>query len=195
MTMRTEVQLNGHRVGSARTRFTNHSAAVYRRLRGERDLAEARRRALPPPPAVRPVTVGHHHGGDVVLADGGRPNRWQLRADLDHPVLFDHPVDHAPGMLLMEAVRQAAHAVSPGTDCMVTGMSVSFDGWVELDAPAWISVTPSRGDTLWAFIEQEEGTRLTAEVTVESVPRRAEWHPMAAACRARCLSTRLWPQR
>ncbi|MFE5829084.1 ScbA/BarX family gamma-butyrolactone biosynthesis protein [Streptomyces sp. NPDC056488] len=177
MTMHAEVRLNGRHVGSARTRFTNHSSAVYRRLRGGHDLAGALRRALPPPPPLQPVTVGHRHRENVVLADTGRPGHWQLRADLDHAVLFDHPVDHAPGMLLLEAVRQAAHADSPGTDRMVTGMSVSFDGWVELDAPAWVSITPSRGNTLRAVVEQEQSTRLTAEVTVEPVPIRAGRHP------------------
>ncbi|MFG3408243.1 ScbA/BarX family gamma-butyrolactone biosynthesis protein [Streptomyces sp. NPDC048142] len=176
MTMHAEVLLNGHRVGSAKTRFTNHSPAVYRRLRGERDLAETRRRALPPLPPLPPATVGHHHHENVVLADTGRADRWRLRADLDHPVLFDHPVDHAPGMLLLEAVRQAAHMNSPTANRMVTGMAVSFDGWVELDAPAWVSVTPARGDTLRAVIEQEHGTCLAADVTVEAVPPRTAEH-------------------
>ncbi|MFS0691453.1 ScbA/BarX family gamma-butyrolactone biosynthesis protein [Streptomyces nitrosporeus] len=177
MTMHAEVRLNGRRVGGARTRFTNHSPAVYRRLRGERDLTEARRRALPPLPPLPPATVGRHHHENVVLADSGRADRWQLRADLDHTVLFDHPVDHAPGMLLLEAVRQAAHLNSFTANCMVTGMSVSFEGWVELDVPAWISVAPVGGNVLRAVIEQEHGTCLTAEVVVESVPPRTAGHP------------------
>lgn len=177
MTMHAEVRLNGSHVGSAKTRFTNHSAAVYRRLRGERDLAETRRRALSPLAPLPPVTVGHHRYENVVLAGTGHADRWRLRADLDHPVLFDHPADHAPGMLLLEAVRQAAHANSPTANCMVTGMSVSFERWVELDAPAWVSVTPARDNALRAVIEQEHATCLTAEVAVESVPHRKTEHP------------------
>ncbi|MFF5454408.1 ScbA/BarX family gamma-butyrolactone biosynthesis protein [Streptomyces sp. NPDC012950] len=177
MTMHTEVRLNGCHVGRARTRFTNHSPAVYSRLRSGHGLAEALHRALPPPPPLRPVTVGHHHPENVVLAETGRPGRWQLRVDLDHAVLFDHPVDHVPGMFLLEAVRQAARADSSDADRTVTGMSVSFDGWVELDAPAWISVRRLRAGTLSAVVEQGQSTRLTAEVAVESVPIRAERHP------------------
>ncbi|WP_260845011.1 AfsA-related hotdog domain-containing protein [Streptomyces sp. SLBN-31] len=47
---------------------------------------------------------------DVVLSPLGQPHRWQLRVDTRHPVLFDHIVDHVPGMLLIEAARQAATA-------------------------------------------------------------------------------------
>ncbi|NHC16617.1 ScbA/BarX family gamma-butyrolactone biosynthesis protein, partial [Motilibacter deserti] len=54
---------------------------------------------------------------DVVLAgpEGGTPaadgsSSFALRVDVTHPVLFDHPLDHVPGMLQIEAVRQAAYA-------------------------------------------------------------------------------------
>ncbi|MER8236967.1 ScbA/BarX family gamma-butyrolactone biosynthesis protein [Streptomyces sp. NPDC094049] len=170
MTMHADVRLNGRRVGSASTRFTNHSPAVYRRLRGEHDLAEVRRRALSPLPPLPPASVGHWRSENVVLAGTGRADRWQLRVDLDHTVLFDHPVDHAPGMLLLEALRQAAQVASPASNTMVTGMSVSFEGWVELDTPAWVSVTPLRHGVLKAVIEQDHGTCLTAEVTIGTVP-------------------------
>ncbi|MEU1127660.1 ScbA/BarX family gamma-butyrolactone biosynthesis protein [Streptomyces sp. NPDC005899] len=191
MTMHLEVRLNGRHAGSARTRFTNHSPAVYRRLRGQRDLAETYRRALPPQPPLPPATVGHHRDENVVLAGTGRADRWQLRADLGHPVLFDHLVDHAPGMLLLEAVRQAAHVYSPVADCVVTGMSVSFEGWVELDAPAWVSVTPTYGDALRAVIEQEGGTCLAAEVAVGSVPAPTAEHPAVRDGADLQLSSRL----
>ncbi|BFV55060.1 hypothetical protein KCMC57_up01640 [Kitasatospora sp. CMC57] len=55
---------------------------------------------------------------------------------LDHPVLFDHPVDHAPDMLLLEATRQAARATHPA---LPVAMDAAFFRWVELDAPCWIT--------------------------------------------------------
>ncbi|WP_079173685.1 ScbA/BarX family gamma-butyrolactone biosynthesis protein [Streptomyces monashensis] len=170
MTMHAAASLNGRHIGNASTRFTNHSSAVYMRLRGKQDLADIHRRAVPPPPAVPPATVGHCLTENVVLASTERSGRWQLRADLDHGVLFDHPVDHAPGMLLLEALRQAAHATSLTTTSMVTGMSVSFESWVELDAAAWISVEPVRRNVLRAVIEQEHGSALSGEITIEAVP-------------------------
>ncbi|MES9524850.1 ScbA/BarX family gamma-butyrolactone biosynthesis protein [Streptomyces capoamus] len=166
MVMHATAYLDGQRMGTATARFANRSPALYRRLRGPRhDLAAVRRTALPLPPALRPAAVGHCLPCNVVLAAGARPDRWQLRADLDHPVLFDHPVDHAPGMLLLEAVRQAAHAYRPAVTGMVTGMSVTFDRWVELDEPSWVSVTPLGGDDLRITVEQGQAVCLSAEVT------------------------------
>ncbi|MFF4060839.1 ScbA/BarX family gamma-butyrolactone biosynthesis protein [Streptomyces sp. NPDC001668] len=171
MTMHAAVRLNGRHIGVASTRFTSHSPAVYRRLRGQYDLGGGDRRALPLPPALPPAAVGHILRENVVLAEADA-DRWQLRVDQDHPVLFDHPVDHAPGMLLLEALRQAAHVVSPATGTTVTGMSVTFLGWVELDVPAWVCVAPLRRNALKAVIEQDGRTRLSGEVTLDTDPAR-----------------------
>lgn len=166
MVMHTTAYLDGQRMGTATARFANRSPALYQRLRGPRyDLAAVRRTTLPLPPALEPAAVGHCLPYNVVLAGSARADRWQLRADLDHPVLFDHPVDHAPGMLLLEAVRQAAHAHRPTETGMVTGMSVTFDRWVELDEPSWVSVTPLGAGGLKITIEQGEALCLNAEVT------------------------------
>ena len=193
MAMHAAVRLNGRHVGTASTRFTNHSPAVYRRLRGRNDLGGKPRRALPLPPALPPAAVGHVLRGNVVLAEAARTGRWQLRADQDHLVLFDHPVDHAPGMLLLEALRQAAHAVSPTTDSTVTGMSVSFQGWVELDAPAWDSVAPLRRNRLKAVIEQEDKTCLSGEVVIEADPARALERPSPMPSHVRTVDGHAMP--
>ncbi|WP_142212826.1 AfsA-related hotdog domain-containing protein [Streptomyces sp. SLBN-118] len=58
---------------------------------------------LPPPACLTPF--GRDRFEDVVLAATDRPDRWQLRVDTTHPILFDHLVDHAPGMLLLEPAR------------------------------------------------------------------------------------------
>ncbi|MCZ0971672.1 AfsA-related hotdog domain-containing protein [Streptomyces albulus] len=54
-----------------------------------------------------------------------------------HPVLFDHPVDHVPGMLMVEAARQAARAVAPHWSLPVA-LDCSFARYAELDAPCWV---------------------------------------------------------
>ncbi|MFI6341435.1 ScbA/BarX family gamma-butyrolactone biosynthesis protein [Streptomyces sp. NPDC050535] len=41
---------------------------------------------------------------------------WLLRLNTSHPTLFDHPQDHVPGMLLLEAARQATHATHHTND-------------------------------------------------------------------------------
>ncbi|WP_166028459.1 ScbA/BarX family gamma-butyrolactone biosynthesis protein [Streptomyces chilikensis] len=169
MSMEATAFLAGQRVGTASTRFTSHAPALYRRLRGQcLDPATVRRTALPLPPALSPTAVGHLLPQNVVLADAPeKSGRWQIRVDLDHPVLFDHPVDHAPGMLLMEAVRQAAHAMRPTPNTMVTAMSVSFTRWVALDQPCWVSVAPLSHNTLRATVEQAHNICVNAELTIE----------------------------
>lgn len=137
--MRYEVTVlrDGQPMGEAEAAFTCLSPAVYRRLRGGRPTT-----VDPPAPdtALPASTVGHTRPDHVVLAtaEGGRPGRWELRIDPAHPVFFDHPVDHVPGLLLLEAARQAAHAVTPGRHLLPVGSSGAFHHYTELDRPCWI---------------------------------------------------------
>ncbi|MEU6626155.1 ScbA/BarX family gamma-butyrolactone biosynthesis protein [Streptomyces litmocidini] len=112
------------------------SALAYRRIRGERMAALGR--PVPLLPAVAPHLVGRTHAKDVVLAAGTRDDRWQLRVNTAHPTLFRRPNDHVPGMLLLEAARQAATLTLGGGAYLPTVMDVSFSRYVELDSPCWI---------------------------------------------------------
>jgi hypothetical protein len=126
-----------------RTRFAIQDRTVYERLRGRyADITLANARALPPGPPAAAHTVGRTRAKDVVLSPTGTPHRWLLRVDTTHPILFDHPVDHAPGMLLLEASRQAAQAAAPPQSNLVVGMDTIFIRYVELDAPCHISARP-----------------------------------------------------
>lgn len=147
LTMDVEILRDGLHLGTAHTRFSSHAPSIYRRLRGDRytapsDLAGA----APVPvgasaPVVPPALVNREHAADVVLSPTARPDQWQLRVDQSHPILFDHPVDHAPGMLLLEAARQAAHAVQgPRADTVVpVRFESAFFRYVEFDAPCVIT--------------------------------------------------------
>ncbi|WP_268254571.1 AfsA-related hotdog domain-containing protein, partial [Streptomyces humidus] len=63
--------------------------------------------------------------------------------DFSHPVLFDHPADHVPGMLLLEAARQSAHAATHPRPGLPTSLDATFTQYVELDTPCWIDRTPT----------------------------------------------------
>ncbi|MEU7488957.1 ScbA/BarX family gamma-butyrolactone biosynthesis protein [Streptomyces sp. NPDC042319] len=130
---------DGRPLGRTECTFTCLTPAVYRRLRGPyADLDHALSRVLAPGEPLRPALVGRDREADVVLSPADGTGRWQLRTDITHPVLFDHPVDHVPGMLLVEAARQAAYAtVGPGR-WTATAMDCSFARYAELDAPTWI---------------------------------------------------------
>ncbi|MFD7433217.1 ScbA/BarX family gamma-butyrolactone biosynthesis protein [Streptomyces sp. NPDC059861] len=138
-----EVLLDGARVATARVAFTCVAASVYDRLRGGRTPATV---AVPaPPPGLPAQAVGRALPADVVLAPSEREDRWRLRIDTAHPVFFDHPLDHVPGMLLLESARQAVWAVTPGGGTPASFRSV-FHRYAELDEPVWIEVL-DRGGT------------------------------------------------
>ncbi|MDD9376890.1 ScbA/BarX family gamma-butyrolactone biosynthesis protein [Streptomyces sp. ZAF1911] len=142
MTMSVRASLGGITAAHVRTRFSNQAPAVYQRLRGPyADMATAHARALPPGTPIPPGLVGRERATDVVLSPTSTPGRWHLRSDLGHPALFDHPVDHAPGMLLLEAARQAALAVSP-RPATVVAMKTTFTRYAEFDTPCLVTATP-----------------------------------------------------
>ncbi|GAA0385725.1 ScbA/BarX family gamma-butyrolactone biosynthesis protein [Streptomyces luteireticuli] len=164
---------DGDLVAAADTRFGCIAPAVYRRVRGERaDVPRVFAAAPAPAAPLAPAMAGRDHARDVVLGPQDGPGRWQLRVDTGHPVLFDHPVDHVPGMLLMEAARQAAHAVDlPAEAALPTSMNVTFHRYVEFDAPCWIEArrqasTTSAPGTLRVDAVQDGVVAFTSEVTL-----------------------------
>ncbi|MFF0749081.1 ScbA/BarX family gamma-butyrolactone biosynthesis protein [Streptomyces sp. NPDC004267] len=172
-----DVVRHGRPLATAVSRFTIQAPAVYRRLRGDHGDPAAVR-PIPVPPAVDARHVGRTDAGDVVLSPADAPHRWQLRVDTDHPTLFDHPVDHAPGMLLLEAVRQAAHAVSERTPVSVIAMDVRFHRYAELDAPSWVEARRTGSDVvgrprLAVTCSQADGELFSCTVTLDEEPRGA----------------------
>lgn len=142
MAMHVELFAGGTALGTACSTFRNHAPAIYRRLRGERaDSAWSAAQAAPVLRPVPPQRVGRHHEKDVVIASGvpQLPDS-RLRIDTRHPVLFDHPLDHVPGMLLLEAARQAGNAVAGPLGAgpqhvIATTFDAVFTRYVEFDAP------------------------------------------------------------
>ncbi|UZJ33772.1 ScbA/BarX family gamma-butyrolactone biosynthesis protein [Streptomyces endophytica] len=169
------VRCDGAHLAHARLISSCHSPAVYRRLRGRySDLAFANSRRLPVPEPVGPRLVGRDHERDVVLSPTDHPDRWQLRVDTSHPVLFGHPVDHAPGMLMVEAARQAAQAVTPGVPTLPVALECSFERYAELDAPSWVwARTPepaTAGGARRVEVGVEQHGRPVAAARITGVP-------------------------
>ncbi|MCP3820228.1 hypothetical protein NLX86_19625 [Streptomyces sp. A3M-1-3] len=107
------------------------------RARAPRDLP-----TLPEP--VLAAVVGRLHEHDVVLGVVKRPaagagQTWQLRIDPSHPVLFDHPADHIPPMLLLEAARQAAQAVCAPYRVLPVEVRSAHHARAELDLPCFVT--------------------------------------------------------
>ncbi|MFD9903151.1 AfsA-related hotdog domain-containing protein [Streptomyces sp. NPDC059063] len=145
----------GVRLGEVRMDVGYVAAAAYRVLR-----RRGRTSALPSsgsqPPAARgaalePARAGRLNATDTLLLDavaGPSACFATLRVAADNPSLFDHPQDHVPGMVLVEAARQlAAFAVAewggPAPDRTVMArMRARFSAYAELDAP--VTMTAAR---------------------------------------------------
>ncbi|MGN2640869.1 ScbA/BarX family gamma-butyrolactone biosynthesis protein [Nocardia takedensis] len=93
-----------------------------------------------PGPRAETATVGRENPRNVVIGPpqpaGPRGARAALVADVTHPFLFDHPLDHIPGSLLIEAARQTATALTLPGPAKLVCVASTFDRFVELDFPA-----------------------------------------------------------
>ncbi|WP_449488266.1 ScbA/BarX family gamma-butyrolactone biosynthesis protein [Streptomyces purpurascens] len=66
---------------------------------------------------------------------------WDLRIDPGHPVLFDHPTHEIPGMVLLEAARQAVQAACAPYRVLPVELRSAFHSPLTLDLPCRISAT------------------------------------------------------
>lgn len=145
--------LVAHGAGS----FSSVPRGVYDRLRANRKpwagaafTMDGCRSPLAPP------AVGRTSTRDVVLSATDTPGRWLLTPDLTHPIYFDHPDDHLPGMVLLEGARQAASAALAPKRLKPASASVEFFRYAELDRPCWVEV---------ARVSPENADAMTVEVT------------------------------
>ncbi|MDV6286829.1 ScbA/BarX family gamma-butyrolactone biosynthesis protein [Rhodococcus jostii] len=90
--------------------------------------------------ATPPALVGQVDERDVVLGLPTVRGEWEVRVDVTHPVLFDHPLDHLPGMLLLEALRQGAFAALEVPDAHLESIDAVFHRFAELDQRATVRV-------------------------------------------------------
>ncbi|MET9963654.1 ScbA/BarX family gamma-butyrolactone biosynthesis protein [Streptomyces sp. NPDC006326] len=147
----------GHVVATGGGSFSCMAPEVYRRLRGDH-ARDGDWYQLPLISPAAPQSVGRMSPMDVVLSPTADPARWQLRADTRHPVLFEHAVDHVPGMVLLEAARQATAAVLGRSSYLPLSITSEFTRYAELDAPCMIEARRLPG----ALPGGEQAVRVTA---------------------------------
>lgn len=105
----------------------------------------------------------------------------RLVVDTGHPVLFDHPLDHVPGMLILEAFRQLSIATAvengtlPSASAVLTGLSARFTGFGELDLPITCESVRTAGDgtnaVLHCAMKQDGRTIADGELRLTAAPR------------------------
>ena len=95
------------------------------------------------PNAIEPRAVGRRDERNVVISPpAGDPlgpdgMTCEVVVDQDHAVLFDHPLDHIPGVVMLESYRQAAlfAARSLGEGAVVSRCRATFAEFGELELP------------------------------------------------------------
>jgi hypothetical protein len=138
--MSFHVLQDGVTVARAESEFAWISERVYGRVRGARRSVDWGAWPVPAPLDAR--LVGRACAADVALAAGDRPGRWLLRNDPDNHLLFDHPVDHVPGLALLESADQAARAHRSQAPFAPTAIEATYWRYVEFDQPCWIEAEP-----------------------------------------------------
>ncbi|MEV8057742.1 AfsA-related hotdog domain-containing protein [Streptomyces antimycoticus] len=169
------VQADEEELAVIRIRMTWIERTKWREMR----LLMRRSRSLPldlkmpdpPTTSLTPQEVGRVNPENIVLAGlsyGDEVSTATVRADIAHPVLFDHPIDHIYGMVQLEAARQLAVATlsmrtgTPASAITMTACATSFTSVAEFDLPtelrARIGTTDDPG-------KEHLGTPLTIEVS------------------------------
>ncbi|MFD4789884.1 ScbA/BarX family gamma-butyrolactone biosynthesis protein [Streptomyces sp. NPDC058459] len=141
--MQLSIARDGIAVAAGGGDFTCISPAVYQRLRGNRPLRETTHTRDTPYRAIPPTSVGRTQPLDVVLSPTRTPQQWLLTPSLDHPVLYDHAGDHHPGMVLLEAARQAACALAGPPMSAPSAIATTFHRYAEIDEPCVIEAAPA----------------------------------------------------
>lgn len=134
----------GARIAAART---------YARMRAGRVLSIPKQMVMPSMPASQ---VGCRSRWNIVLGRPLGPRSWTLHVDCSNPTFFDHPLDHVPGVLLIEAVRQALRVAVGDPVLDFDSVETEFLSITELDTDAVVVV-----DTLEAG-----GNKIYSELSV-----------------------------
>lgn len=107
-----------------------------------------------PPPVLDRKLVHKHRVENVFVSrfealDDEHPDDFiaQLFIDPTHGFFFEHPLDHVPGLMLVEAGRQLGTAVAHvaydvpigDTVFILNGMEVDFTSFAELDEPVFVN--------------------------------------------------------
>ncbi|MDN5667377.1 MAG: hypothetical protein L0G87_03140 [Renibacterium salmoninarum] len=109
---------------------------VYRRLRRN---ARSLRAAAEPRPALPRVPSQPERN---TVLDDSSPVPF-LVVDTHHPVFFDHPLDHVPGMLLFVAAQQAAQRAAGFDRSRIVAMGGTFEQPIELWDPVRFLAVPT----------------------------------------------------
>ncbi|OZE13442.1 hypothetical protein CH249_01420 [Rhodococcus sp. 05-2255-3B1] len=146
----------------------------YSRMRGGRDSTLADRRTNPPGSVVIPANcVGRAEEQDVVIAANVSADELFCAPDPRNHALFDHPLDHIPGMVMFDAAIQASRYRENNPTLQLTRLAAKFPLFTEWDSPCNLAVvaqssSPKRGPFFVTFA-QSGRTTAQFDISTESV--------------------------
>ncbi|WP_308102708.1 MULTISPECIES: AfsA-related hotdog domain-containing protein [Micrococcaceae] len=128
--IRVTFRLDKAIIGTGRGKLIVLEQHSYHRVRNGAEPKEFRSPGL----RAEASHVGRTCEEDVLLNEGG----GDLLINTSHKWLFDHPADHIPGMLVIDAARQA-FALNRGGDPSFNVISARFFNYGELHEPVQIA--------------------------------------------------------
>lgn len=151
--MRARIAIGGRPAGVCEVVGAWVPESFYASLRGSnRNAASAEGLPTPSPRAAVETRTGKTSVANSVLtplrrADGERSHEASLIVDTDDPTFFDHPLDHVPGLYLLEGIQQVAIAgaceelgVDP-SHVVVSGFEMRFSRIAEFQPDVVCSIT------------------------------------------------------
>ncbi|MDV6263924.1 ScbA/BarX family gamma-butyrolactone biosynthesis protein [Rhodococcoides yunnanense] len=146
----------------------------YRRIRAGRASHVAAIRNKPPGTAVIPsADVGRLEEQDVVLCRRGTESSVFFAPDPSNLALFDHPVDHIPGMVMFDAAVQAVRNRLSNPRLHLMRLSAQFPTFTEWDVPCLVDVqshTSTAGEysNFVVKFKQEDACTAHLDISVSS---------------------------
>ncbi|WP_244317521.1 ScbA/BarX family gamma-butyrolactone biosynthesis protein [Streptomyces bauhiniae] len=170
MRVRLTFERGGRLLATSTGSLSCTSDRAYRRLRGDKLAAAGD--PVPLLDGVPPERVGRRDPRDVVLAPSEEGDGWRLRLDTAHPTLFARANDHVPGMVLLEAARQAAVALAPDGRFLPASLAIAFRRYAELNQPCLVRArreTSPEGEVS-VHVEGVQGNEAVFTATLGDTP-------------------------
>ena len=163
--------IGGEEVFRGTGAWTVQTAALFQRLRR---MSNTRPAPLPANVAPFPSGRGSRAAAEHAVITMPEPIANDavsatLIVDDADPYFFDHPCDHVPGMLLLEACAQIAlSATARLHESRIRSYEVNFAQFVECSIPTTLTARRIDADTVDISISQQDAVCGTTRMTVVS---------------------------
>lgn len=158
MTVEVRFYCAGRRIGSGTGTVLILSHETYQQVRNEAPTREFISKAK----RTSPGRVGRSRSEDVLLGEDERT----LVVDTRHQGFYDHPVDHIPGMVILEAAWQMMTATIDCRCSNFTAVYCQFLAYAELGKEVHMEAIPITEDSSRIVLRQRDRTIAVVEFAI-----------------------------